>query len=50
MADAEKISFAFDGKKIVDDFSTAIIRGDRVGILGPNGSGKTTLMRFFWAN
>ncbi len=32
-------------KPIVDDFSTAIIRGDRVGILGPNGSGKTTLLK-----
>ena len=45
VAEAEKISFAYDGKKIVENFSTAIIRGDRVGILGPNGSGKTTLLR-----
>jgi len=45
VAEAEKISFAFDGKKIVENFSTAIIRGDRVGILGPNGSGKTTLLK-----
>ncbi len=45
VAEAEKISFAFDGKKIVDNFSTAIIRGDRVGVLGPNGSGKTTLLK-----
>jgi ABC transport system ATP-binding/permease protein len=45
VAEAEKISFAFDGKKIVENFSTAIIRGDRVGILGRNGSGKTTLLK-----
>ena len=45
VAEAEKISFAFDGKKILEDFSTAIICGDKVGILGPNGSGKTTLLK-----
>jgi ATP-binding cassette subfamily F protein uup len=45
VAKAEKLSFAFEGKKIVENFSTAIIRGDRVGILGPNGSGKTTLLK-----
>ncbi len=31
--------------KIIKDFSTVIMRGDRVGIIGPNGSGKTTLLR-----
>ena len=36
---------AFDEKKIVEDFSTTIIRRDKVGILGPNGSGKTTLLK-----
>ncbi|HEY7292135.1 MAG TPA: ATP-binding cassette domain-containing protein [Vicinamibacterales bacterium] len=30
---------------VVRDFSTRIMRGDRVGLIGPNGSGKTTLMR-----
>ena len=45
VAEAEKVSFGFDGKKILENFSTAIIRGDRVGILGPNGSGKTTLLK-----
>jgi ATP-binding cassette subfamily F protein uup len=43
--EAEKIHFAFGDHKIVEGFSTAIIRGDKVGILGPNGSGKTTLLR-----
>jgi len=45
VADAESISFAYGDKKIVDRFSTTIIRKDRVGIMGPNGSGKTTLLR-----
>jgi ABC transport system ATP-binding/permease protein len=45
VAEAEKVSFAFEDKKILEDFSTAVIRGDRVGILGPNGSGKTTLLK-----
>jgi ATP-binding cassette subfamily F protein uup len=42
---AEKISFAYDDEKIIDAFSTTILRGDKVGIIGPNGSGKTTLLK-----
>ena len=45
VVDAEGICFAWGDKKIVDGFSTTIIRGDKVGIIGPNGSGKTTLLR-----
>jgi ATP-binding cassette subfamily F protein uup len=45
VAEAAKISFSFGDKSILEDFSTTIIRGDRVGILGPNGSGKTTLLK-----
>ncbi len=42
---AEDVNFSFDGEPIVRDFSTTILRGDRIGIVGPNGSGKTTLIR-----
>ena len=33
------------GREIIHDFSTRIMRGDRIGIIGPNGAGKTTLIR-----
>ncbi|MGD8999829.1 MAG: ATP-binding cassette domain-containing protein [Granulosicoccaceae bacterium] len=45
VVEAEDISYAWQGKPIVDGLSTTILRGDRVGILGPNGCGKTTLLR-----
>ncbi|MCP4714905.1 MAG: ATP-binding cassette domain-containing protein [Deltaproteobacteria bacterium] len=40
-----KASFAYSDKSIIKDLSTTIVRGDRVGIIGPNGSGKTTLLQ-----
>lgn len=43
--EAGKISFAYDGLPILADFSTTIMRGDKIGIIGPNGCGKTTLLR-----
>ncbi len=43
--EADNISFAYGDKTIVRDFSTTIMRGDRIGLIGPNGSGKTTLLR-----
>ncbi len=42
---AEKLNFAYDDKVILDDFSTTIDRGDKVGIIGANGAGKTTLLK-----
>ena len=43
--EAENVSYAFGDKTIIQNFSTTIQRGDKVGIIGPNGSGKTTLLR-----
>ena len=40
----EKISFLYNGKKVIDDFSIMLETGRFYGVLGPNGSGKTTLI------
>jgi ABC transport system ATP-binding/permease protein len=45
VAEVESVSFAYDERPIVADFSTTLMRGDKVGIIGPNGAGKTTLLR-----
>ncbi|MCA9732736.1 MAG: ATP-binding cassette domain-containing protein [Deferribacteres bacterium] len=42
---ADDISFAYAQNPIFSDFSTTIIRGDKIGIIGPNGVGKSTLMK-----
>ncbi len=43
--EAENICYAWDDKPVLQNFSTTILRGDKVGIIGPNGAGKTTLIR-----
>jgi ATP-binding cassette subfamily F protein uup len=46
VAEAEGLSAGYDpAHPVIRDFSTTILRGDRVGVVGPNGSGKTTLIR-----
>ena len=41
---AENVRFSYASDPIVDDLNVTIMRGDRVGIIGPNGCGKTTLL------
>ena len=43
--EARGVGKAFEGRKVVRDFSARVLRGDRVGVVGPNGVGKTTLLR-----
>ena len=43
--EATRVSKAFDQGPVVADVSVRVMRGDRIGLIGPNGSGKTTLLR-----
>ncbi|HEX2853838.1 MAG TPA: ATP-binding cassette domain-containing protein [Opitutaceae bacterium] len=44
--ETENMAFAYpDGRLLVKDFTTTIIRGDKIGLIGPNGAGKTTLIK-----
>ena len=43
--EAKHVCKSFQGRDIVKDFSTRIIKGNKIGIVGPNGAGKTTLIK-----
>ncbi|MBP5468413.1 MAG: ATP-binding cassette domain-containing protein, partial [Candidatus Riflebacteria bacterium] len=43
--EAENLAFSYGEKQIIKDFSIRIVRGDKIGIVGPNGCGKTTLVK-----
>jgi len=50
VAELENVSKSYKDEmrgdnRVIDDFSCRILRGDKVGLIGPNGSGKTTLLR-----
>src|SRR5712664_1564583 len=45
VADLEEVGKNFGDNRVVKKFSCRILRGDKVGLIGPNGSGKTTLLR-----
>lgn len=45
VAKVRNITHSFGGPPLINDFSTTIFRGDRIGIIGPNGIGKSTLLK-----
>ena len=44
VVEVDNITYEYENKPIVKNFSTVIMRGDRIGIIGPNGVGKTTVL------
>jgi ATP-binding cassette subfamily F protein uup len=45
VSEMTEVDKSFGDKVITKNFSTTIVRGDKVGLLGPNGAGKTTLLK-----
>jgi len=42
---ASHLGFSYGERCLIKDFSTQIMRGDKIGVIGPNGCGKTTLLQ-----
>ncbi|MCK4623101.1 MAG: ATP-binding cassette domain-containing protein [Desulfuromonadales bacterium] len=47
--EAKQLCFSYDSLPIIDTLNLRIMRGDRIGLIGPNGSGKTTLLKLLTA-
>jgi ATP-binding cassette subfamily F protein uup len=45
VAELEHVSKRYGDKRVVEDFSTRVMRGDKIGLVGPNGTGKSTLLK-----
>ncbi len=45
VAELHDVTHGYDDRVLIKDFSTLLMRGDRIGLIGPNGAGKTTLLR-----
>lgn len=45
VAKLDEVSFAYGDHSIIDDFTSVVMRGDKVGVIGPNGAGKSTLLK-----
>lgn len=43
--EAQGVNYAIESRRLVNNFSLLLTRGDKLGIIGPNGCGKTTLVR-----
>jgi ATP-binding cassette subfamily F protein uup len=45
VAELEAVTKRYGGKRVVEEFSTRVMRGDKIGLIGPNGCGKSTLLK-----
>ena len=45
VAELQDVNKSYDGKTIVKNLNTTLLRGDKIGLIGPNGAGKTTLLK-----
>lgn len=45
VAELQHVSKSYEGKRVIENFSCVVRRGDKIGLIGPNGCGKTTLLK-----